>query len=272
MLTPTATSRGVRLLRLLRLALHLARGLAIAAFVFPRITEADRREHVRRWSRTVLDILAIRLHVAPAGAAPAPAAGGTMLVANHVSWVDIFAINAVMPARFVAKSEVAAWPVAGWLATRAGTLYVKRARRHDTARVNRDMGAALQGGERVAVFPEGTTTDGTRLLKFHSSLLEPAVAAAAALLPVALAYRRPDGSVCTELAYDAHWTLWDTLRRMVRVPHIDCHLTVLPVMAPGEPRRTLAARAHVAIAAALDLPAVTHTRTETPDGPRVAAR
>lgn len=265
-----STSYLIRAARIVRLVVHLGRGLAIAAWAFPRITEARRRAHIRRWSRALLHILAIRLHVVQRQGRARPRRA--MLVANHVSWIDVFAIDAVMPARFVAKSEVARWPLAGWLATRAGTLYVQRARRHDTARINRDMNAALERGERVAVFPEGTTSDGTRLLKFHSSLLEPAVRSGVPLLPVALSYRRPDGTVCTELAYDGHWTLWDTVRRMVCVPRIECHLTVLPPLSPHGHRRELAGRAHEAIADVLDLPAVTHRHTGIPADPRAAAR
>ena len=263
-----STSCLTRAARIARLVFHLGRGLVIAAWAFPRITAARRRAHIRRWSLQLLRILAIRLHVVHREGRARPRRA--MLVANHVSWLDIFAIDAVLPARFVAKSEVARWPLAGWLATRAGTLYVQRARRHDTARINRDMHAALARGERVAVFPEGTTSDGTRLLKFHSSLLEPALQGGVPLLPVALRYRRPDGSICTELAYDGHRTLWDTVRRMVRVPRIECHVTILPPLVDHGHRRELARAAHDAIAQTLDLPAVSHMHTGTPADRRAA--
>lgn len=256
------TSYAVRALRLARLALHLLRGLLIAAIVFPQIDDRRRRTHVRRWSRKLLAILAVRLHVVRHGEQAVHGAG-MMLVANHVSWVDIFAIDAVMPTRFVAKSEVARWPLIGWLSTRVGTLYVQRARRHDTARINRDVRAALERGELVGVFPEGTTTDGSRLLKFHSSLLQPAVSEQAAILPVALSYWRGDGTRCTELAYDGHWSLWDTLRRMVSVRRIRCRLTVLPPLEPGLPRRELSLAAHHAIAEALAEEATSSLKNKT---------
>ncbi|HEY9445890.1 MAG TPA: lysophospholipid acyltransferase family protein [Burkholderiales bacterium] len=247
------TSRWTRVSRILRLVLHLLRGMAIAGVLFPFISEARRRGHIRRWSRQVLAILAIRLHVQHADGAESHSRLNAMLVANHVSWIDIFAIDAIMPARFVAKSEVARWPLVGWLSTRVGTLYVSRSRRHDTARINRDVSAALQRGELVAVFPEGRTTDGSRILKFHSSLLQPAVSVQAAILPVALSYWRADGTRCTELAYDRHWSLWDTVRRMVRLKRIECRLTVLPLMRPQHHRRILADDAHAAIATALGI-------------------
>jgi len=260
------TGHFVRVARLVRLVLHLLRGMAIAGVVFPFVSEARRRGHVRRWSRQLLAILAIRLHVQRADGGQSRHGRPAMLVANHISWIDIFAIDAVMPARFVAKSEVARWPLVGWLSTRAGTLYVSRSRRHDTARINRDMSAALERDELVAVFPEGTTTDGTRILKFHSSLLQPAVSVQAAILPVALSYTRGDGTRCTELAYDGRWSLWDTVRRMLTLQRIDCRLTVLPLMHPQRHRRMLADDARAAIATALDLP-VSGTRTERAAGP-----
>jgi 1-acyl-sn-glycerol-3-phosphate acyltransferase len=166
------------LARLARLALHVLRGLAIAGFVFPAISEARRRQHIRRWSRQLLAIFNVRLHVhrarARARGAAAPAA--PMIVANHISWIDPFVIDAVMPARFVAKSEIARWPLVGWLSARAGTVFIQRARRRDTARINDRVTNALRAGAVMAVFPEGTTTDGSRVLHFHSSLLQPAVA------------------------------------------------------------------------------------------------
>ena len=246
--TARETTLAVRVLRIVRLALHLGRGLLIAGLVFPRVTDAQRQAHIRRWSRELLAILSVRLHVERASESLPQRA---MLVANHVSWVDIFVIDAVMPTRFVAKSEVARWPLVGWLSTRAGTLYLSRARRRDTARINRDVRTALERGELVGVFPEGTTTDGSRLLKFHSSLLEPAVSQQAAIVPVALSYWKSDGERCTELAYDAHWTLWQTVRRMVRVADIRCTITLLPALDAQRHRRELASAAHHAIAEAL---------------------
>lgn len=265
------TSLPIRGLRIARLALHLAHGMLVAATVFPHITGARRQAHIRRWSQRLLTILAIRLDVVRHPHARDVSPPRAMLVANHVSWIDIFAIDAIMPARFVAKSEVARWPLVGWLSTRAGTLYVSRARRHDTARINRDVHAALERGELVAVFPEGTTTDGSRLLKFHSSLLQPAVSGQAAIVPVAVSYWKGDGMRCTELAYDGHWSLWDTVRRMVRVPRIRCTLTLLPHLHPEQHRRELAGAAHRAIAHALDAQ-LNGSRIDKADGLPGAAR
>ena len=98
-----------------------------------------------------------------------------LIVANHISWLDIFVLNALQPARFIAKAELQRWPVVGRLIANAGTLFIERERRRDTHTVNRHTVEALARGDVVAVFPEGTTSDGTGLLKFHSSLLQPIV-------------------------------------------------------------------------------------------------
>jgi 1-acyl-sn-glycerol-3-phosphate acyltransferase len=264
------TGYATRFARLARLVVHLMRGVLIAALLFPRSTDAQRRGHVRRWSRGLLTRLAIRLHVDDRALHAVREHRPRMIVANHVSWIDIFAIDAVMPSRFVAKSEVARWPVIGWLAARAGTLYLQRARRRDAARVNREVVSALETGEQVAVFPEGTTSDGSRLLKFHPSLLQAAVDGHAALVPVAVSYWRADGTRCTEVAYDGRWTLWDTLRRALRLQRIDCTLSILPALPPPADRRAAAHLAHDAIADALA--DVSRSRSDRAGGPRGAAR
>ena len=119
------TSRATRVLRLARVGLHLARGVATAGLLYPFMSTARRREEVERWSGGLLAILAVKLEVS--GGLPRAAAQPLMIVANHVLWLDIIAIDAVLPVRFVAKSEVRAWPLIGWLCAQAGTLFIERA-------------------------------------------------------------------------------------------------------------------------------------------------
>jgi 1-acyl-sn-glycerol-3-phosphate acyltransferase len=257
-----------RLLRITRLALHVARGLATAAFVFPLQTSEARKSTIRRWSARLLKILAVRLHVHGEPAACNP----LMLVANHVSWLDIFVINAVIPARFVAKSEIRGWPLLGWLSERSGTLFIQRARRRDTARINSEVTAALSSGDVFAVFPEGTTTDGSTVLKFHSSLLAPALSANAAIQPVAIRFARTDGSLCVEAAYDGDKSFWDSLREMTTQRSIDAHVWFsATVLRPAQHRRELAATAHETIALILS-PEARRNHIEQADDLRVSAR
>lgn len=139
-----------------------------------------------------------------------------MIAANHVSWVDIFAVMSVRPARFIAKSEIRDWPVAGWIAEKAGTLFIRRESRRDTARINGQVHAALEQGDCVGLFPEGTTTEGDRLLRFHTSLFEPAIANAAVIHPAAIRYEHADATPCREVAYVGEMSFMQSMALIVR--------------------------------------------------------
>jgi 1-acyl-sn-glycerol-3-phosphate acyltransferase len=254
---PSPFARAARIARLIG---HLLYGVAVATLWLPIASPAERRVRIQRWSARVLKILHIGLDVRgrpPDGSEP------VLLVANHVSWVDIFAMNAVVPVRFVSKSEVRGWPLIGWLAARSGTVFIERARRRDTARVNDAVAAALRNGQPVAVFPEGMAGDGTRVLKFHGSLLQPALNAGAQIRPVAVAYRRSDGSRSTEIAYDGDKSLWHTVKLITTQRELTVSLTYLPALQSQElHRREVAAVAQRVISETLGLPAAdTATRT-----------
>src|SRR5438034_10857179 len=175
----------LRLFRLARLALHLVRGLAIAWLRYRKITEAQKQAQKRRWSRTLLSILSVSVREKNA---PKELPGCCMLVLNHISWLDIFVIDARFPATFVAKSEVRSWPVVGWLCTLVGTLYIERGKRSAAVRARQAVAGELERGALVAVCPEGITTFGRSLERFHAALFQPALDAAATLQPVALRY------------------------------------------------------------------------------------
>ena len=237
----TAAQSLRRWVRVGRLALHLLRGVLTAALFFPFQDPERRSGEIERWSLALLTLLGVRLAVQ--GVPPSKHMRPIMLVANHVSWLDIFAIDAVVPSRFVAKSEVRSWPVMGWLCERVGTLFIERARRHDTLRINEKAGAALRAGDVFAVFPEATTSDGSTVLKFHASLLAPALEAGAAIQPVALRFERSDGSLCTEAAYDGEKSAWDTLMGITSQREIVARLWFLPPIAPEQNHRRDLARA-----------------------------
>jgi 1-acyl-sn-glycerol-3-phosphate acyltransferase len=240
-----------RWLRIARLALHLARGLFTAAFLFPFQSQATRDREIREWAGGILDILALRLSVDGDIVKARP----LMLVANHVSWLDIFAMQSVLPVRFVAKSEVRQWPLVGWLSARAGTLFIHQANRRDTLRINTLVGESLKSGEIFAVFPEGTTTDGSRLLKFHASLLAPALEAGATLQPAAIRFEREDGTLCTEAAFDGVRSVWDVVLGVTRHRSVNVAVSFLPPLATdGYHRRELAIYAREAIRLRLNLP------------------
>lgn len=193
-----------------------------------------------------------------------------MLVANHVSWLDIASINAVLPVRFIAKSEIRQWPLVGWLAECTGTLFIRRARRRDTAVINTQARDALLAGDVVAVFPEGGASDGSSLHKFHSSLLEPAIAVGAGVQPVAIRYLRSDGSMCSEAVYSDRRSTWQVLLAMTTQRVIEVHVWYLqPIRDTQLNRRELVAQARAAIAQTL-FPRAPSNRTERAADRRVA--
>jgi 1-acyl-sn-glycerol-3-phosphate acyltransferase len=245
-----SSSLPTRAARLAGITWHLLAGLLTAACCFPFYGAPQRQRAIRRWSARLLRHLGVRLQVDGELLAARP----LMLVANHVSWLDIFAINAVQPARFVAKSEIRRWPAIGWLCERAGTLFIERGRRADAGRVNALMTEALRAGDLIAVFPEGTTSNGARVLRFHSALLQPALKSAAAVQPVVLRFEHGDGRLCTEAAYDGDKSLWRSLCDIVARPVIVARVSFLPALPAQPDRRALADAAHAAIANRLPPP------------------
>ncbi|MDE2210849.1 MAG: 1-acyl-sn-glycerol-3-phosphate acyltransferase [Betaproteobacteria bacterium] len=260
---PRATKARVsmprRAARAMRTVLHLFEGLATTVVVFPWLSADSRRHRVRRWSSRLLRMLAVEVRMVGA----LHEGGNVLIVANHVSWLDIFVLNSVQPMRFIAKSELARWPLLGRLVRDVGTLFVERSRRHDAHRVTIEAHEALASGDIVAIFPEGTTTDGTRLLPFKSSLLQPIVNAQGAVQPVAMRYRAPDGSLSTAAAYAGDTTFLASFWRICGERRIGVDV-ILPPALPVQRRhrRELASSAEAAIREALGLPAPGKTGSE----------
>lgn len=172
----------VALAKLTRAVPHVLGGWWTIRFTFPGLTPLQRETRVQQWAQRMLALLGVRLvvHGTP------PATGPVLLVCNHISWLDIIAIHAARHVRFVSKSDVRQWPLIGTLATGAGSLYIERERQRDALRVVHRMTDALRAGDIVAVFPEGTTSDGRTLLPFHANLLQAAISADAPVQPAAL--------------------------------------------------------------------------------------
>ena len=213
----------------------------------------QRAARVQRWSACLLHILAVRLEIS---GVPAHGTAPAMLVANHVSWLDVYALNAVRPARFVTKADVLHWPLIGFFAHKAGSVFIDRSRRRDILRVNALMAALLREGETVAVFPEGTTSTGDAVLPFRPPLLQPAVVCGAHLQAVAIRYARADGSLCSEADFAGDKTLFSALLQVLTQPVIHARLQFLPPIAcSGLHRRDLAREAEQQVAGALGLAA-----------------
>ena len=239
-----------RLWRVPRMLLHLVHGLCTIWFVFPKLDAHARHARIRSWSRRLLHLMSIDIRMTGTLGHP-----NVIVVANHVSWLDIFALHAVGPVRFIAKAEIARWPVLGSLVAGVGTLFIERGRRNDTHRVNQHVAKALAAGDIVAVFPEATTTDGSTLLPFKGSLLQPIVDAAGAVQPVAIRYRTHDGERSTAPAYTDDITFFGSFWRVCGEKGLVVDLVArAPLSATGRHRRELAREAEQIIRLALDAP------------------
>ena len=232
-----------------RIAVHLVAGLLISACVFPFVDAAKRRRHVQRWSAKLLTICGISVEVAPAAAQfPVHA----LVVANHVSWLDIFVINTLQPCRFVAKADIRDWPLLGWLSAKAGTIFIARGKLRAVRRIFEYVVETIRDGDVVAFFPEGTTAAQGALLPFHSNLFEAAIDAAVPIQPVALRYLDSAGVLAPQANFIGETTFVESLLTILRSEKLVAQLIVLPVIdTAGTHRRELAAHAQAAINTAL---------------------
>jgi len=234
--------------RLSRFVVHGLHGALICALIFPFLDAAARARRVGWASSRALKLLGVTLHC---DGRPRP--GPLLLVGNHVSWLDILAINAVQPARFVAKADVQSWPLLGWMIACGGTLFIERERKRDAMRVLHEVASALQAGDVIAVFPEGTTGDGRTLLPFHANLLQAAITTGTPVQALALRY----SDAGSEISAAATWVGETTLVQSVwRILTADTLTVTVRVLAPQGTRhldrRALAHKLREEIAQALD--------------------
>lgn len=239
----------VSMFRCSRLVLHLFHGMLLA-IIYPHLNQTRQNRILKTWSRQLLTIFNIGIQIE--GQLPARGEGGCLMVANHVSWLDMFVLNATQPTRFIAKSEVRGWPVVGWLSRRSGTIFIERAMRQDATSVNLRVGALLKHGVCVGLFPEGTTTDGKQVGHFHSALIQPAIDAGVKLCPIALRYQNEDGKLSSTAAFIGDTTLVQSIWQILRCRHLNAIVVFTPaLLAENTNRRILARTAQDAIAQVL---------------------
>jgi 1-acyl-sn-glycerol-3-phosphate acyltransferase len=239
--------------RLLRICWHLLMGLWICALVFPLLAAEGRRERIKHWSIQLLAICGVGVKIQfDSGTRPAPKA---LIVANHVSWLDIFVINSLHSCRFVAKSDIRDWPLLGWLCAKAGTVFIARGRMRDVRRIFEGLVTSIQAGERVAFFPEGTTAPQGSLLPFHANLFEAAIDAQVPVQPYALRYLDAQGKLHAAADFIGDMSFVQSLFTILRARHMTAQLILLPpIETGGAHRRELADASRRAIAAALGVP------------------
>lgn len=214
---------------------HVLVGMGTIYLRFPRMGMEQREMQVQAWSLKFLALWGIHLRVIGQPVVSGPA----LIVANHISWLDILVIHAARYCRFVSKSDIRGWPLLGALATGAGTLYIERTRRKDALRMVRDMADAMQDGDVLAVFPEGTTSDGSVLLPFHANLIESALLAQAPVQPLSLKFvDARTGQLTLAPCYIGDETLLTSVWRTLKAPPITAVVHFGPVQsAQGRDRR-----------------------------------
>ncbi|WP_189531679.1 lysophospholipid acyltransferase family protein [Paludibacterium paludis] len=250
-----STSPLTRAARLALMGVHFLYGFYLLAFRYRKLDRTAQVRLARRWSLRMLKVLGIE--VVMRGEWPGEYPANTLMVANHISWLDIFALSSQTMTRFIAKMEIRHWPVVGWLVHAGGTLFIDRTNRRDASRVNQIMADALQSGDCMAVFPESTTSEGNVLLPFKSSLFESAILAGSRVQPVTLRYLDANGIPTTDPSYAGDTTFRESLAAILRHKVIRVEVTFGESLAAGTPpydsRFALAEASRREVAAALRL-------------------
>ncbi|MDX1590851.1 MAG: lysophospholipid acyltransferase family protein, partial [Balneolaceae bacterium] len=198
-----------------------------------------RNRLLKHWSRGVCKILNIKLSVR--GEAPKPP---FVIVSNHVSYLDVVPLYGVLDCTFIAKQEIRSWPLIGYMAKTLGVIFIDRSLRCDVDRVNREQMEKLNDHQGVLIFPEGTTSDGSQILRLRSPLLQTAIDANLPVHAATLYYETGESdlpaneSVCwyTNISLAKHAI------RLAKTTHIDCVVTFSPEAVSSDDRKILASK------------------------------
>ena len=222
-----APARPIALTRRLK---RLWRALAWLTKLVKTTTRTDLIAHspqteklMQQSSQDLLNILNVRVELH--GKIPDDL-DGMLVVANHVSWLDILAMVSVHPMQFIAKQEIASWPVLGKIVSGMGTVFINRNQRKDTAKINSLIAQQLKEGQTVAFFPEARTSDGKGLRTFKGALFQAAIDSHSTVLPISLRYFNAEGKRSSHAAFidgvSLFKSLWLILSEEETVIRIDC--------------------------------------------------
>ena len=206
-----------------------------------RLAQSERSRWLQHCSRRTLKVFSVVTESSGA----LPSAG--LLVTNHLSYLDILVLVSLMPAVFVSKSEVKSWPVFGWFARLAGTLFVNRARRSDVTRMNSEITRILDGGNVLVLFPEGTSWNGSEVLPFKSALLEPIVGSTHPLTVAHISYSLADGDAANDICYWGDATFVPHLMKLMTKRQIKARVSFASVKTPAADRKELALQLHAEV-------------------------
>ena len=238
--------------RMSRVGWHLLSGCTQIAVYFGNSSTEQKQRRIQNWSAQLLNMCGMQVRVV-GDIQAIPKDTGRFWVSNHVSWLDIFAINAVQPMRFVGKDDIQTWPVIGWLVARSDTIFISRSNRAAALAANDIIGNALQGGANIAIFPEGTSTDGHQLRPFKHSLFQAPISAAVPVQTLCVRYPLPNGDLNPAPAYHGDISLWQTLVALLQQPQSVVEVHILSALdSTSMSRQQLSAHAQADIAQCLE--------------------
>lgn len=222
-----------------------------AILVMPWLSRPRRNRMIARFAGRMLRGLNVQVRIR---GTPPSAHRPIVFVANHVSWLDPHLLNLVSRARFIAKREVASYPIFGTIVRQFGAIFIRRGSIRDAYRVKCDAAATLSTGEHVAFFPEGTTSTGTRINYFYPALFQAAVDSSATVQPIAIRWHHGDGRLNLDAGFIDDMTIVDSIVLMLKHRVLHAEVTLCePLEAAGASRRDLAHRTRAAIAEKLEL-------------------
>lgn len=227
-------------------------GLLIVASIWSLANNKTKMRLTKWWSGALLNKFGVQVIIY--GKRPDEYLSNTMFLINHISWLDIYTINSIIPLQFIAKSDINNWPVLGYLVRKSGTIFINRNSRKDTSRIVDTTTQALSAGGNVGFFPEGTTTDGTVIERFKSSIVQAAINAKSTIYPVAIRYPLPNGGINTDIAYAGDTTMGEAIMHALKQKTTIAELHFLnPIKLPTANRQKLTQVAFDEIAKTLKL-------------------
>ena len=238
--------------RMARVGWHLVSGCTQIAIFFGRSSPEQKQRRIQNWSAQLLAACGMKIKVV-GDINSLPKATGRFWVSNHVSWLDIFAINAVQPMRFVGKDDIQTWPVIGWLVARSDTIFISRSNRNAALAANDIISNALQQGANIAIFPEGTSTDGHQLKPFKHSLFQAPISAQVPVQTLCVRYPMENGELNPAPAYHGDISIWQTLVSLLQQPQSLVEVHILAGVETNDvSRQQLSALAQAQIAQCLE--------------------
>ena len=226
-----------RFLTVLRIIGQVFKGCFILLLIFPWFKAEQRHQSIRKWCQQLLGIFNMRLSVIGAERLEDT---HYLMAANHISWIDIHVINAFKPHFFVAKSEVASWPIFGWMAKQLGTLFIERGKSNSIRNMVQEVAGQLNQ-KAICIFPEGTSTDGKYVAPFKSNLFEAAIVANAPVYALAIQYFDVGtGHKTTAPAFIGDMGLLDSIWNLICSPPICAQISISEKLPALKDRKALA--------------------------------